>query len=300
MHDRDSYEYAGSHAYNIGNLSQGAYSQMYNGNISGGVNNYFSAADDPREVAGKIQRWLDAPDHDFEHREARKKHEAGTGQWFLDHKAYRTWLTSEDQTLWIYGKAGCCKTVLCSTIIEDIRARSPDVPLAYFYFTFRQVETQQYQGLLLSLISQFLSFGSVTPALKCAYERGQRHPDFLLGSLDSLLRMSKVAYVIVDAVDECPGINDKDQRAQVMHGLKELLERNSHVKLLLSSRKEPDVTEYMQEWSTKREQLEVKPDAKDIAKYVKTELDRNRKFRSLALSTKQDIVEVLTNQADGM
>ena len=289
----------GSHTFNIWS-TQGDYAQVYNGNISGDVNNNYSASEDPFEVVSRIHKWLEAPDHEFDHREARKKHVTGTCQWFLSYPEYENWVGGHTQTLWLHGKAGCCKTILCSTIIEAVRLSSPGIAVAYFYFTFREVNKQRYQGFLLSAISQFLDHGSLTTDLRSAYERGQRHPEALQAALDSLLQKHDLAYLVIDALDECPEANDNEGREEVMRGLHSLATRHPHIKLLITSRKETDISDFMQEWEPPVAEIAVQPSEGDIEKYVHSELEQNRKLRTLSSSVKNDILRTLTTQADGM
>jgi hypothetical protein len=49
--------------------------------------------------------------------------------------------------LWLYGIPGCGKTILSSTIIEDVlyHYHDPTMAVIYFYFDFNDVEKQQYE-----------------------------------------------------------------------------------------------------------------------------------------------------------
>lgn len=54
--------------------------------------------------------------------------------------------------MWLYGKAGCGKTVLASTIIEEILACPSDaVAVAYFYFDFNNAEKQNSDKMICSI-----------------------------------------------------------------------------------------------------------------------------------------------------
>ena len=112
-------------------------------------------ADNNRQIA-EIIDWLKAPDPSVEHRDARKRHEEGTGEWFLGSDKYTDWVAGRVKHLWVYGKAGCCKNVLTSTIIEDLKQKQlgSKENLLYFYFTFSDPSKQTYRGLLQSLLTQ--------------------------------------------------------------------------------------------------------------------------------------------------
>ncbi|EME82037.1 uncharacterized protein MYCFIDRAFT_197276 [Pseudocercospora fijiensis CIRAD86] len=116
-------------------------------------------ARDVRDTINDTINWLAAPDASFTHHESYKKHEPGTGRWFLDGEKFSSWLTAASRILWLHGKAGCCKTTLCSMVIEHISRHlsgKQGIGFAYFYFSFRDVAKQSYQAWLLSTISQLL------------------------------------------------------------------------------------------------------------------------------------------------
>jgi predicted ATPase len=92
----------------------------------------------------KVVDWLSPLDPEITHAAARQRHEPHTGTWLFQSGKYQRWRSRDIHHLWLYGKAGCGKTVLCSTVIEDIREYCEGVKIAMyatFYFTFsRQPE----------------------------------------------------------------------------------------------------------------------------------------------------------------
>ena len=56
------------------------------------------------------------------HEDARKKHEPETGMWLLDRSdVYQSWKNEAGKLLWIWGMPGRGKTIMISSIIEDLR-----------------------------------------------------------------------------------------------------------------------------------------------------------------------------------
>jgi len=105
----------------------------------------------------KILRWLNAPDPAVNHVAAQRKREALTGSWLLQSSQYRRWKAGDFHHLWLCGKAGSGKTVLCSTVIDDVRAyceSGGNAMLAMFFFTFSDDRKQSYEDLLCSLVAQ--------------------------------------------------------------------------------------------------------------------------------------------------
>ncbi|UQC85448.1 pfs domain-containing protein [Colletotrichum lupini] len=89
---------------------------------------------------GQIHAWLAPPDASANFNEAAGHHHKGTGQWFLDSKEYLKWKTAACSSLWLYGRPGCGKTVLSSTIVNDLQRIG--IECLYFYFTFTDTRKQ--------------------------------------------------------------------------------------------------------------------------------------------------------------
>ncbi|KAF7194203.1 hypothetical protein HII31_04440 [Pseudocercospora fuligena] len=300
-------------------------------------------ARDVRDTINDIISWLAAPDASYTHHEAYRKHEPGTGRWFLDSEKYSSWLTAGSRILWLHGKAGCCKTTLCSMVVEDIALNVSEMNstgFAYFYFSFRDVAKQSYQAWLLSTISQLLSamwkkaddilnlLGSRATILNMRQEDDGPHPDILCWPVDKLdiapihddLRAARArnhkhpkdlefilhdllscqasVYLVLDGLDESPETGDL--RKDVMEGLKKTVDEHEHVKMLITSRREPDIEVFMNQLCDSIVAIEVKPVNDDIMRYVNTEMERHQRLSSLGESTKNEIKCTLTEKADGM
>src|SRR2546423_9103116 len=107
----------------------------------------------------KIERWLSPPDPSTNYNRALQQRQKGTGLWFLQSDAFAKWKTQRN-SLWLYGIPGCGKTILSSTIIEDLKRTFPRQSLLYFYFDFNDTGKQTLESMVRSLISQ----------LYCEYE----------------------------------------------------------------------------------------------------------------------------------
>ncbi|KAI0271192.1 hypothetical protein BGY98DRAFT_1179495, partial [Russula aff. rugulosa BPL654] len=102
-----------------------------------------------------LQNWLSPPDPSTNHNIERKAHHKGTTSWFFQDGIFEEWKRSSS-LLWIHGKPGSGKSVLCSGIIEDIMAQREAglAIMTYFYCDFRDEDKQNCRNLLLSIISQ--------------------------------------------------------------------------------------------------------------------------------------------------
>src|SRR5436190_7149179 len=80
----------------------------------------------------KILDWLRKTDPITNHTAACEKHQDGTGQWFVMSHEFSQWLRPK-RSLWLHGIPGAGKTILCSTIIENVKTRcSRDDACVYF------------------------------------------------------------------------------------------------------------------------------------------------------------------------
>src|SRR2546423_3629801 len=105
----------------------------------------------------KIERWLSPPDPSTNYNKALRQRQEGTGNWFLQSHAFAKWKTQRNSFLWLYGIPGCGKTILSSTIIEDLKRTLSRQPLLYFYFDFNDTDKQTLDSMVRSLMSQLYS-----------------------------------------------------------------------------------------------------------------------------------------------
>lgn len=122
----------------------------------------------------KLVDWILPPEPWTNHYSARQRHEPGTGTWLLQTVPYVTWKAGEVKDIWVSGKAGCGKTVLCSTVVEDIEQHcdtSDMLALGIFYFSFSNNQKQTYRDLVRSLVAQLVWKDLGLSMLQQAYDR---------------------------------------------------------------------------------------------------------------------------------
>ncbi|KAJ7459017.1 ankyrin repeat-containing domain protein [Mycena latifolia] len=164
-------------------------------------------------LATKLREWLQLPlDMGTKHGVTQKLDLKGTGSWFLDGVQFKEWKETSG-SLWLEGQSGAGKTVLSSTVIEKLLTPSnPDIvpayAVAYFYFDFRNEDTQLLEMMLRSIVFQ-LSKQSPRPyaRLDQCYQtrKGVTPPtsEDLQDILDKLLMELGRTYIVLDALDEC-------------------------------------------------------------------------------------------------
>src|SRR4051794_27305374 len=97
----------------------------------------------------KIERWLEPPNPSTNYNNALQQRQEGSGLWFLQSDAYAEWKKRRNSFLWLHGIPGCGKTILSSTIMEDLERTSPQ-GLLYFYFDFNNKGKQTLDSMVRS------------------------------------------------------------------------------------------------------------------------------------------------------
>ncbi|KAF4806885.1 Ankyrin-1 [Colletotrichum siamense] len=163
----------------------------------------------------EVMSWLRAPDQSSNHKLAMQSHHEGTGSWLLEDPIYRDWKATRSAFLWVSGIPGCGKTVLSSTLIEDVRSTYSSSCLAYFYFDFNDSSKQTLDSLLRSLIQQCSQKNEASKA--CIHDLWKSRParrdeqpttQQLYDCLVKILNQSDETWVIIDALDEFEELAD--------------------------------------------------------------------------------------------
>ncbi|KZP17138.1 hypothetical protein FIBSPDRAFT_1047078 [Athelia psychrophila] len=249
----------------------------------------------------KIYQWLGAPDSSGNFHAAREKHHGNTGTWFLEGERYVQWKETPDSTLWVYGTPGCGKTIICSTVIEMIRAECAEEPssaCAYFFFDNRngQTDLSLHDKFIRSLIKQLSHQSASFPApLVDLYGGGQQQPSIqsLQLVLEEIIDGFERTFIIVDAVDECA------DREKMLAWVEELTQRKrGNLQLLFSSRPEQDVTEKLSSMAyIARVTLNSRLADKDIESYIDAMLSKMIRWDAQTIALVKD---ALITDSDGM
>ncbi|KAI0469385.1 hypothetical protein F4859DRAFT_523199 [Xylaria cf. heliscus] len=174
------------------------------------------------------------------HESARKARLDGTGRWFVATSKFQNWLTAEraSNTLFCPGKPGSGKTILTSLAIDTVRKwqkdnRSPNIGLAYFYFSYKIPSPLLNVALALleQLHLQSPSLDEEVGKLEALAAKGEHIP--LSDIVSAVIAVSKKfqrVYIIIDALDEC----SPDYQKDLLYILTSI--KNSPSRLLASSR----------------------------------------------------------------
>lgn len=236
-----------------------------------------------QQLAASVRQWLRAPDATIDYNAACAKRHVGTGQWFVQSPAFTTWLRQDNSFLWLYGFAGCGKSVLCSTAIQHAfhHARSQaESAVAFFFFTFNDESKQDASALLRVLLFQLS--GQVTglnadlTRLKEMYNHSTPPIPILTEYLRQAANRCRHIYLLLDALDESP---TDTARADVLSIINTI--RGWHLPglhLLVTSRDMLDIKEGLN--AEDHDMVALQNDInQDILRYVAYQIEHDRQLK---------------------
>jgi Cdc6-like AAA superfamily ATPase len=258
-----------------------------------------------------IMQWLAPPDVSYNFNKAIKARHPGSGQRLLESKAYTTWKTGNSSFLWLYGIPGCGKTVLTSSVIEDLqRSQGQSLPhtLLYFYFDFTDSRKQSFENTLRSLVWQVYHQNEAArkhldSLYSSACQNGKAQPNFdsLQKAFAEMIHNLKEVWIVLDALDECA------PRGELLAWLRSVnqdlsLQVNMHV--LVTSRPEQDIGSAIRRYASNGQMIAIRDDLleADIRNYVQTRVREHEGLRRWRGHKEiQDQIETsLLEKANGM
>ncbi|KAI0479765.1 ankyrin repeat-containing domain protein [Xylaria cf. heliscus] len=262
----------------------------------------------------EVKNWLSPPDPSTDFNNARDRCLEGSGQWLLQDLAYSTWRSKSNSVLWLHGTLGCGKTVLASTIIENLR-KTCFQGLFYFFFTFSDTSKQDFADALRSLVIQlYFKKHDVRDHLDSLFDscqNGKSQPSLkmLLETFHCMARQAGEIWIVLDALDECPTLikdptGNKHPRKKLLSWLEDLWSSDINIHLLVTSRPEQDIKETFEHCSQWKSFISLQTDLvrNDIRTYIQTRVRDQREWkRSYLCPELQDKIErELIKKADGM
>jgi hypothetical protein len=256
------------------------------------------------QISFAIRAWLQAPDASVNHNAVYAKHHPKTGQWFVSSHQFANWLVERSSFLWLNGFAGCGKSVLCSVIIQhtfrETNHRS-GVGIAFFYFAFSDESKQDahsmLRALLLQLSVQFQDGQKELEQLHILSQSSTPSVQVLLQTLRRFLERFLDSYILLDALDECPRDNGREDVLRVIQVIRDW--RLPSVHLLVTSRDQLDIRRSLKpshdcDLSMKNSGID-----KDIFDFVSHQLENDTKLQRWKVRH-SEIQTKLTQGAQGV
>ena len=251
-----------------------------------------------------IRNWLDPPDISSNLSEARRRCEPNTGGWFLRSDDFEEWKYGSSLFMWLYGIPGCGKTVLTSSIIDDVSRTcciDSASALAYFYFDFADKKKQSLYDLLRSVVAQLLQKNlhlldqEECPSIQMWNAALKPSCAELLKVLRTVINKFEHVYLVFDALDESA---DRDE---VLNGLNEIVDwKLSNLHILVTSREEIDIETALTNIVDQQIRLEGKSVDEDIRTYIHQSISKDPKFRKWSREIQNEIAQSLSIQCQGM
>lgn len=207
-------------------------------------------AEEERQKAEKNRKqildWLTHPDPSEIHNIAsRARKSTKTGRWFLDGAAFQAFRETPRSVLWLHGDSGCGKSILCSAVIDELRAlrwEKPSLRLAYWYFSVNDTNRRSLHNLLRALFTQLCPTSAAPPALIKLWDanrQGREVPqisesiqtlEHILG--ENLAEVRPKIFIVIDALDE----SNEAERAEILDMLQRIVSLYVDIHLLITSR----------------------------------------------------------------
>ncbi|KLO93455.1 Uncharacterized protein LW94_6370 [Fusarium fujikuroi] len=234
--------------------------------------------DQARERYNTILKWMAAPDISINLNKALDTRQEGSGKSLIKAEVYRTWKSQANSFLWLSGIPGSGKTILSSTVIEDLQSSLRHHAVIYYYFDFSDGQKQTFENCLRSLICQLYGkFENIRRFLNVLHDtctNGQEQPNMnaLQAVFAEMAQSIGELWIVIDALDECSADERSARVLPWVKGISHSEQFNTHI--LVTSRPELDIEKGITAWGRSKYATLVanKLIAEDIYAYVKAKV----------------------------
>jgi hypothetical protein len=262
------------------------------------------------EKLAKVRSWLSPPDPSQNYQRALKERQINTGLWFVESDQYVNWRadTASSPFLWLYGIPGSGKTILSSTVVENVLqhcANGLETAVAYFYFVFNDREKQSSELMVRSLICQLSQKCTTVPAaleaLFASCNDGSSQPSLygLLDVLREMIRTFPQSFIVLDALDEC---EDRSELMTIIESIAGWQLEKLHI--LVTSRRERDIENTLEMLVHPGDITDLRAEVvdKDIEAYIEHRLNVDKNLRKWQKNPeiRREIEGALMEKAKGM
>ncbi|CAH0002529.1 unnamed protein product [Clonostachys byssicola] len=248
-----------------------------------------------------LRQWLDPPDPSVNFNKAIELRQAGSGLWLLQDSRYLSCKNRENSLLWLHGIPGCGKTVLSTTIIQDLEEEEM---ILYFYFDFNDTRKQTFENMIRSLCYQLYRLKASQRHLDLLYSEtkdGQRQPSTESLENTFLLMIQDVGkiYILLDALDESSTLEDHHTRG-LLSWIDSFRSSRNNVHLIATSRPEHAIQSRMKIWAgVIPVALESHLTEGDINSYIVARVGQLSRWHT-RVDIQNEIIFALSSKANGM
>jgi hypothetical protein len=272
------------------------------------------------QMSREVRLWLQPSNSANNLRKLRETRTVDTCTWLLSKEPYTSWTNStKSNILWLHGIPGGGKSVLASYVIDNLHLKNIEpalqAPVVYFFCSGRNENQRTSIHILRSLVSQLQAQNPdladlVADAYKSSASRVADSFDELWALFRRMCEMISVICVI-DGLDECQQ-RDEDgtlDRSTFAHNLVKLANesrsdsaRDSYLKILLTSRNEPDLRIAFQSAGDIVQTLCISSTdvSNDIRIFITNGISRSEVLNELSGDMKVNVINRLDENASGM
>jgi hypothetical protein len=187
-----------------------------------------------------------------------------------------------------------------NNIINSSQSETGSQTLAYHYCDFANPPTLDPAKIVGSLVRQLaLQKNNISPEIRSLYHKysGQSlQLSMLFEALDHVIKQNlETTYIIIDGLDESPN------RSYLLNGIRQLCEAPDNsisLRVLLSSRPEYDIRQALSQIPSFS--IEPQHNEQDMETHVRAELAKMPKLCAMPVSTQEDLISELVENAEGM
>jgi ankyrin repeat domain-containing protein 50 len=202
--------------------------------------------------------------------------------------------------------ATLANNVHSSNVLEHITtefAMRDRVGISFAYYNYRKPELGDPRLIIGALIKQLCQKKDSIPPelLNLMHDSHSKATASNPDSFISLAESFEEVFIVLDALDECPG----HERHRIIGFISKIVAELQCAKVFITSRREADILEAF-EGKTSTIQIEARSVAADIALHVRDEVTKLRKgYNGKRLYLTSDklqgrIIDTLVSKADGM
>jgi hypothetical protein len=248
---------------------------------------------------------------DYEsHKKRNPRRVAGTLEWFLEHEKYQHWQQEQKSSLlWVSADPGCGKSVLASFLVNELRSKSQSGTVCYFFFKDGDENQNSATLALCALLHQLFSAKNslIKHAMTQFKDKKHKFTEEFQALWDVFVSAAAdpncgKVICIVDGLDEC----EEFTRKRLIESLVELYSgpgkeiTNALLKFIVTSRPYPSIERQFSELEIMRLKAEDETNhiGDDIARVVRTRVDRIRRLKSLTPEVQDSLKKRLIDNAD--
>ncbi|KAK4194211.1 hypothetical protein QBC40DRAFT_291183 [Triangularia verruculosa] len=238
----------------------------------------------------------------------------GSCDWAIKHAKVIPWVQMQPKSpvLWIHGKPGAGKTVICASIIEHLQAFGNRMTTVYYFCRYNQVDTSS--EILKAFVLQLMKANpDMAAVIYDSYVQKHREPStrvlkmMLSGAPDhpGLLSAASPCRIIIDGVDECAS---QEQKFIIQDMLQLVsVDSSQNCKVLVCSRDIPEIARIMQNGAKKLATISLSDESDAISHTIESfakpklqELVRERQTWQLSEEENSALCKKVASRAGGM